>query len=378
MLVAAASKAQNFADLAALAGASVAIPQGPTAACDTAASYYAANLCGGTDTIQPQVVESIANGYVYRIGSTTVTVRCPYSSPRAASLGYSPSGTVCVEVFHTIRMPLLALANKPNAEIRSRAVAAARAAGVGCLFAKDNRSSVNGIIVNGSQVQCDGTTHSNSKIVINGSKSHFTGLVEYRYQIVVNGSKNQFDMGYVEGQELDYPVSVTRADIDPGVYDYEVNTSYVINGSNQTLPPGRWHIRGNFTVNGSRFRADGCIIIVEGDVTFNGSLASFQNSTIYAEGRITFNGSQAEVISPAVKDIICMSNSTSSPAITFNGSNQTCEGIVFAPRGGIVYNGSNSGIHRGGVVGMTITVNGSGFTIDGTWGGSRVTAKLIE
>lgn len=377
-MVLAKSRSQNAADFAALAGAYAAITDGPTQACHVASDYFAANRCGGRDTITPQVIQSLADGYVYQVGPARVTVRCPYASSRGQSLGYPASRTVFVEAVETIPTPFMAIARISSVDVRASAVAASKVSGIGCLFAKDNRSSVTGITFNGSRVECLGSAHSNSKIVINGSHSHFTDLVEYRYHITVNGSHNQFDMGYAEGPEQDYPITITRADLDPGTYDYEVPGNYVVNGANQTMPPGRWHIGGNLIINGSKFRVDNCILIVEGYVSFNGSLASFDNSTVYAEGTITFNGSNATIIRPAVRNIICMSNSTNSSAIVFNGSSQTCEGIVFAPRGGITYNGSNSGVHNGGVLGMTITVNGSGFTIDGTGGGSAVLAKLID
>lgn len=377
-LVVIKSRCQTAADFAALAAAYEAATQGPAQGWAAAAEYFAANKSGGQDTIQPRVVQSLADGYVYEVGNARVTARCPYWSARAQSLGYPASRTVLVEAVERVPTPFMAIARIANVDVSVRAVASSKVQGLGCLFAKENRSSVIGIDFNGARVQCRGGMHSNTKIVINGSHSHFTGLVEYRYSFRVNGSNNQFDMGYVEGAELDYPISVTRADIDPGTYDYDIAGNYVVNGSNKTMQPGRWRIRGNLVVNGSHFTCDNCIIVVDGSVTFNGALSSFNNSTVYAEGPITFNGSQASIIRPAVHNIICMSNSTSSTAITFNGSGQTMEGIVFAPRGGITYNGANSGVHNGSVMGMTITVNGSGFSIDGTTVGGNLVVKLVE
>lgn len=397
-LVLAKARLQNAADLAALAGAAV-VSMGPTAAQQAGANYFAANLCGGTDTLQPIPVGFVSNGAVYRIGRVQITVRCPYSSSRGAALAYPASRTVCVEAENTVNTPFMALARRPTVRIRARAVAASKAWGGAGIFAKQNRSTIGpgwggpegdepsldkiaAVSINSSRLNIAGGIHANGEVQITYSQGRVTGPVEYRYRIHLGGSTVQFDSGYAQGQELDYPITVTRADIDPGVYDYYYSGDFVIFRSTTTIPSGRYRVRGNMIAGSPQnLQINNCVIIVDGHVVFTNTQLTCNNTTIYAEGSIRFNGGNVTWNGAAVRDICLMSNLADGGAIWFIGGTRTFRGTLFAPRGILQFAGNPGGsltVNGGGLLAKWIMANNCDLTVNVSGPGGATAARLIE
>lgn len=256
-----------------------------------------------------------------------------------------------------------------SAEVTRRAVAKAsgdRASGDGIFFARETSPSKTGITINGSNQYVDGTIHSNTKVTINGSHQAIMGDVEYRYSYIQNGSDFHLEGDWVETSIMDYPVDYTWAQYDQGPWDHDVS-ELRINGSNETVAPGRWRVRGDMRINGSNFSCHDCLFVVDGDVIFNGSGHALDRTTIVAKGEITFNGSTERFSCyEDGNNLFAFSlKSSSSTVITVNGSDSDTWGVLYAPNGDMVYNGSSQEIHHGALLAKRITVNGS----DGTFCG---------
>ncbi len=233
--------------------------------------------------------------------------------------------------------------------------------GTYALFAGDSDVSSTVININGSYAYIDGVVHGNSKVRINGSHHTITGALEYVNDYTINGSNVDIQGGIVESTVMPYPIDYTWDDFGPTDTTLD---SICVNGSGKHLPTGKIHVLGDMTINGSGHTAENSLYMVEGDVRFNGSGHVLENVTIVAKGSITFNGA-CQKVTPYQNNIALMSLATGT-AITYNGSHQTAEATLFAPNGEIRYNGSNAEIHNGSVIGYTIRINGSGFTIQGT------------
>ena len=253
-----------------------------------------------------------------------------------------------------------------SAEVTRRAVAKAggKRSGDAIFFAGESSAGKTGITMNGSSQYVDGTIHSNSKVTINGSQQTITGDVEYRYSYIQNGSDFTLGGRFVETGIEPYPVDYTWEQFDQGPWD-QVMSSITVNGLGQTLASGRWKVNGNMTINGNGFFCQDCLFVVDGNITFNGGGTILDRVTLVATGKITFNGS-TERFSCFQDNLFAFSTKSSSgTVITVNGADSDTWGIIFAPNGGVVYNGANQEMHHGAVIANLITVNGSEGTFEG-------------
>lgn len=246
--------------------------------------------------------------------------------------------------------------------------------GSGLFFAGDQRPARYGVTINGSHQRVEGSIHSNTKMRVNGSHQTIIGDVEYLNSYLINGNHFTHDGDFVESTVQPYPVDFTWEQFDQGPWDHDVS-SLSINGANKTVAPGRWRIRGNMTVNGSRFHCDGCLFVVDGTVMINGSRHILDNTIFVSQNTITFNGG-IQRYSALVDNLFAFSTLSyyDWTAITMNGADQETWGMFYAPNAGLVYNGSGQEIHHGGLIAKTITINGSSGTFcgfgDGGSGGS--------
>lgn len=251
-----------------------------------------------------------------------------------------------------------------------------RGAGDGFIFAGETDPGEQGIRANGSNLTVKGTMHSNTQVRINGSNQTVTGAIEYLYAFTSNGSNNDFG-DIIEDQVRPYPVDYTWEQFDVGPWDYEHPSGLTVNASGASLEPGRRRINGNLRVNGSGFHLQDALIVCTGDINFNGSGVALDRVTLVAQGEITFNGS-TERFSCFQDDLFAFSLSNRATALKVNGSDSDTWGILFAPNGGMIYNGSNQEIHHGGLVALTIDLNGSGSTFQGMGDGSDEGFKQVK
>ncbi len=360
---------QGCCDMAALAGAAK-----RTQCCDwisamdTAAEYFRDCYFGGSpDAPDPELLDGGGgcggeHQRTYRIGPVIVTITAGHGCGGDGSDGcchHDANHFVQVLAHQDIPLPLAGIFGMQSASVRAVARAIAWRSGLPCIFVKEDRNCW-GFTSNGSRIEIHGSVHSNCRVVMNGSRHHVYGVVEYRYGYTVNGWDNWATGGFVEGAVEDWPLDLTVDDLDPGVYDYEVSGDKILNGAGLTLPPGVWRIHGSLIFNGARHTADNCLLIVDGNVIFNGSRHSLKNTTIACRGRVTFNGA-IQSITARVQNIAILADDD----VTFNGSHQDCEGIIFS-RGDIIFNGSSQRVYHGSLIGWTVTLNGSRYTIDAT------------
>ncbi len=133
-----------------------------------------------------------------------------------------------------------------------------------------------------------------------------------------------------------------------------------------TLPSGAIHVLGDLTISDTSAIWQNALYKVDGNVTINANNQVFDHITIVAQGTITFNGA-CESFTPYLDGIALISYATTSGnAITFNGASSGSEGLMFAPNGGLVFNGANQQVQDGSLIANTITVNGAGLTFIGT------------
>ena len=214
----------------------------------------------------------------------------------------------------------------------------------------------------GSSMYVEGSIHTNSCITLNGIKHVITGAVGY-----VNDYKmlwpDKVDIlgGAFETTVQDYPVDYKWEDFST---DFAVTQVTV--AADGTLPSGAIHVLGDLTISDTSAIWQNALYKVDGNVTINANNQVFDHITIVAQGTITFNGA-CESFTPYLDGIALISYATTSGnAITFNGASSGSEGLMFAPNGGLVFNGANQQVQDGSLIANTITVNGAGLTFIGT------------
>jgi len=287
--------------------------------------------------------------------------------------------------YTTVKYGFARLFGIETVQVRRSATALASGegrAGSGIFFAGETSSNRTGVTINGSWQYVDGTIHSNTKVTINGSSQTVMGDIEYRYSYTQNGSNFTLGGNWVQTTIQPYPVNFTWEQYNAGPFDYVVS-SLSVNGSNQTVASGRWKVNGNMTINGTRFHASDCVFVVDGNITFNGSGLTLDRVTLVATGNITMNGTTERFSCfEDGNNLFAFSTKTSTgTVITVNGASSDTWGIIYAPNGSMVYNGSDQEIHHGALIAKTITVNGSKGRFcgmgEGGGGGERI-VRLIR
>ncbi|MGE5329863.1 MAG: pilus assembly protein TadG-related protein [Deltaproteobacteria bacterium] len=198
-------------------------------------------------------------------------------------------------------------------------------------------SSTSTLILNGASMDITGSTHSNSNFIVNGSDLTITGAAEACGSITTNGNWISIGQRLPNSKFIDMPnfSELIKTQAQQAGTAYNGNKTY--NGSNIDVDSGMY-VNGSVTINGSRFSGEGCIL-AERDVIFNGS-----------------NLNQTS------EDAVCIYSKTGN--IIINGCGAEFEGIVYAPNGYVIFNGSNQTV-RGRVVAKSITINGSNLSVIG-------------
>lgn len=235
-----------------------------------------------------------------------------------------------------------------------------------------------GVAANGSTVTITGAVHSNSKLSVNGSSNHLNGAttVSCANGATFNGSDNRLNGAAIP------PAAATRVATRPSPLSHAfadfpcthwvggsisgtryadglAGADYALNGSGQTLASGVYCANGDITLNGSN---------LTGQVTF------------VATGRVRFNGSNYR-FTPHRNNVLVFSDYAGGTAVDANGSNGTWQGVIYAPRGDAVFDGSGSAAVNVAIVANRVRLNGSSWTLDGTGQGvtaGRRTATLTE
>lgn len=123
------------------------------------------------------------------------------------------------------------------------------------------------------------------------------------------------------------------------------------------LPTAPRIIIGDWTYDGSSISSG---IRVEGNLTIYSRDIVGKTGSIIATGTITYNGSGSYAVG---SNAVCLySLSSAKDAITLNGSGGNLYGIVYAPNGGIKFDGSDTTVY-GRLIANTIDLNGKGVSV---------------
>lgn len=231
------------------------------------------------------------------------------------------------------------------------------AGGLGVVLALETSSSKLGIDMSGSGAFIDGPVHSNTKVNISGSRHHFSGVIEYRNKFTLTGSGHTLDAGYTEGSLVGDPTGWTPATFAP--YDYEIWGNYNVPSSG-VVPPGCYRVHGNVHVSGSN--------------------QVLQNVTFVADGSISFSGS-GHIYTPNRLNVFAYSLSTdTNGAVNISGSRPGCFGTLYAPNGNLDFSGSDMVITRSSLIGKTIDISGSDYTLrpSPTFSDGAAAVRLIK
>jgi hypothetical protein len=133
-----------------------------------------------------------------------------------------------------------------------------------------------------------------------------------------------------------------------------------ISGDNGgSLASGRWRVRGDMTISTNNFQVQEALFVVDGDVLIQGSGIMLDDVTIVARGTVTFIGADSR-FSPFLHDLFAMSTKTSSSDVIYiDGARCLASGVLFAPNGGLYFEGSAEESFHVGLVANTVRLIGS-------------------
>jgi hypothetical protein len=238
-----------------------------------------------------------------------------------------------VKLKNTVELLFADVFNVTESNVSTRAMAGRMVEGGVFDYAVFSGSEIQDLLFNGSTLLVDGNVHGNDKVKINGSYITVTGRVEAAGDVVITGSNQNVGDEVPNYNYIDMPV--WDLDVLRGL------ATHVYTGD-QDFDTGDLDVNGLIFVDGNVVIDSHTVgtgsLIATGDITFNGSDQTFRNDhdevTLYSLGDIKFNGSDADF-----------------------------RGIMYAPFGKITLNGSHQYI-EGSIVGLDVTLNGSGQTID--------------
>jgi len=199
-------------------------------------------------------------------------------------------------------------------------------------------SRVEELVINGGNLYVGGSSHTNQNFIGNGSNFTVTNNCEALGTINLTGTNISLGLRYPNAPYVSMPdysdIIIKQAEQSGIVY----MGSKTYNKSNVVINSAIY-IDGNLTINGSSF--SGC-------------------GTIIAKGNITFNGSGVYAGPDDSVSFYSMNGN-----ITMNGSGTLVEGIVYAPKGTVRFNGSNQRVN-GRAIGNEVLFNGNGISIHGS------------
>lgn len=212
----------------------------------------------------------------------------------------------------------------------------------------------------GSNTIIGGGVHANGNAFIAGENLRIDGVLEagnsieiYGTNVTVGGglqgarlntSGSGFNFGGRNQTAADY---VEMPDFSETVRQEAQNAGNVYNGSQ--------------TFNGCSINVNHPLYI-DGDLTINGDSFS-GNGVVLVKGNITFNGSNVSSAGGA----ICFYTETGN--IQINGDSATLDGMLYAPNGSIIFNGSYQTVN-GRVIANQVVFRGNSYTIGG--GGTNI------
>ncbi|MBI4570391.1 MAG: Tad domain-containing protein [Chloroflexi bacterium] len=328
---AARRQVQNAADEAALAATHVLEDGGTVSSATAAALEYAA-----------------ANGFDNDGVSNTVNIDIPPTS------GNHQGDPDYVEVLINEEAPTffihVLLADAPNVQGRAVAGLTQSDGGGYAIFANNNNcGNPDALEVPGSTNVVNGGMHSNANIKVAGSNNTLNGPTTYRCSIQIGGQNNTFNPAPDQTGNRPLPVNYTFSDFPPCTFTFthpaNLNSVQEVwvggNQNSNQLLPGVYCSTSTLSLSGSN---------VSGNVTFA------------AMGKVNISGSNFN-LTPYWNNVLMFTEDASSSALDVSGSGGTWQGILLAPNGKAKVAGSGNFAYSGSIIGDTVQVSGSNFSI---------------
>lgn len=296
------------------------------------------------------------NGFVHEADTRRVAVATPFEKDEFAvevTLRYEvPTLFLGILGFRRSPVTVRAVARKSTQDY-------AIFAGEGDCTDPSTESSIDWT---GGSARISGKMHVNSGMKMSGSNNTFQKEVTYSCTTRISGGGNTFAQGLNRTPPKEYPIRHELRDFPcdfsgVGGFDVGANGPWWEGGdrSSRTLRPGVYCSEGGTL----KLSTSG----VSGRVTF------------VSTGGIDLSGSKLDLQAYRA-DLLAFSTRSGDKAIKVSGSGGRWIGAVYAPAGEISISGSGNMVAQGGMIGRTVKVTGSSFTLQGSSTGSRV--RLIQ
>lgn len=195
-----------------------------------------------------------------------------------------------------------------------------------------------------------GDLHSNAGLKVGGSSNLINGSATYRCDEQISGKENTFGEGPAQvSDSRPWPMTLTRAD-----FVCDISVTGTLDLSND----GAWWVDG--TMKSGRLSP---LTLCADEILLDGS--NVAGSVTLVAGKVTISGSNLR-LTPDQHGILAFATGADSDAIKISGSKSQWSGDLVAMAGGIDLSGSDNAMTNGGVIGWTVKLSGSNWTIDAT------------
>jgi len=208
----------------------------------------------------------------------------------------------------------------------------------------------------GSGGMVHGDAHSNNDVHISGSGHTIEGVCEYVTSYHLTGSGHS--VTFVHTSVAPLPAEYNLDEYEAAA-DYYHEGDFKVSGSGKVLDEGLHYVKGKVKISGSGHSGH-VTIVAEGKINVSGSGHNF---TAYTDGLLFFSNK---------------SGGCSSYVIKVSGSGNTLNGVIYAPYGKIDFSGSGQAVLNGSLIGDSVEVSGSGFTIEFDYLPAVIRARLTQ
>lgn len=322
----------------------------------------------GGDFVTAAFASANTNGFDNNGTSNTVTVfNPPVSGPNA---GDGEFIEVIINSVQQAGFSQLLFSGSLESTVRAVAQCDLLVANVYAVFG-GSTSCDDTIDWSGSNTTIEGGIHSNNDITIGGSDNHVDGEATYLSSTDISGSGNTFDPSAGNpsaGSVETYPFSFAIDDFAPGGSAADAADSAGEYYSTTDKMDMGWLISEGYYNDSTKVLQDGLyyttneIVIGDSDVIGN-------NVTFVARDIISLGGSNNS-LSPYVDSILAFTDKpgAGSPTcddavISLSGSEQSWNGLLFAPYGLVDMSGSDNSTLNGSIYAYSVQLNGSVMNI---------------
>ena len=343
---------QQWCDAAALAGA-FELPNAESAK-RVAVEYYAHNL--GVEPWQCVLIGEDGETTTYRVGSDEVSVTTPYEDEEVRRSGVASEYAISVSAKRQVAMILGRVLNVDVISVSANSVAVYDQSPFKWVLFSNSRNDP--LTITGSDVQIDGSLHTNDDLVVRGSRHSASGIASVVGLAQITGSSHSFNVqrsSYRQPPPLPMALEHYRQQAEKSG-QLIIGRDYRFSSNNP--PSGVVFVEGGDIISqGHGFSADVTLIAVRKGGK-GGSIRIVGNSW-------RLSASDGVLLMFATDEV------------EVHGSSISFNGVIYAPDAYVRITGS--GIASTSVIGNYIRVDGSGmdFTPGADIFGERQ-ARLLE